>query len=867
MSATADDIIDYPSPSTRYLAERFKLAQGSTTPAQFLCLAGQCGGRFGGLKRDDERQLWKKMEEEADAWKQRRAEIERTAGTLDGKVVVDERPKVAVRPRPHFLIECFYDVRPLCFDLDFHVFREMSVQQFADDLLHVMLEDVILKLFPIDSWHRRAVVCTAPVKKKRREVAVLAEDGSGNITEHSFFYFFKQGFHVIFPELLVTKYHGGFVRKCIIKALEAHYPSGNAGGYGEGYGRLIVDVNTAALFEPILPPQPPPPPATTTTTTSTGATLLTSPALVAATATANLNAATAASIKVKSLKPYIGRTLIVEDWEEIVDKSVFELNGLRMIGAHKVAKCPETQNHKGRKMADEGCERCRGRRNLDEGRPYSVADLWGGNFERPDRDAEEGTVERRLAVLRDSMYMSLAATLEELTVHKDATSIGGLQASAKLSDDRESYVPDYAAGRFEFSQSDRAGVAGTGMPLDKKARLTKGTPIAQRQLYVASFNAEVPGTMEQDKRVWITMTATSLKGECSEYYELFLSWLRGLFVPQKSYRFIRDGVKDNGPNLWQAVGGDIKTLSIHVPDMIDKRTGRRLQVDPATTFPSFRVFPQENFCVNVGRAHSSNRMFLEGFYSKKGQLYVVRPGCFSTNQPADTQRFTCSRAGEFFKLYERSSENHIGNERGMESRTRDVQHINYLLLRIVGAPMTQLSRQETSARTVYEQIAAHGGRGGWSSVPALMNAAAAAADVAAAGSAVVVPRPIATPTDIVANQSRGMELFGGGLLEARVVAYPVVVAHKHPVHAVPVSDEQEVYEANHDGAECYMCRSYIVLPRSAGAGESMCKCVVPGRVPPRFQCLLCGTQCDLRTSWQCTCADKIPTYKWKQPKK
>lgn len=808
------DVIGYPSPSTRFL-EKFKIPAGSKMQPQFLCLAGQCGGRFGGLKRSDEEELWKKMEEEAGV----RHKLRNATKTE----IVTDQVSSGPRPAPHFLIECFYDVRPLCFDIDFHVFKEIPLEKFSGEILQVLLEDVIRKLFSISSWRRRAVVCTAPPKKKRKEVAVLAEDGSGSVAEHSFFYFIKQGFHVIFPELLLNKHHGGFVRHALIKALTVRY------GEQEQYGRLVVDAESAELLEP--PPS------------SSGN--------------------SGAVIRIKSLKPYVGRTILVEKWAEIVDECVFTNNGLRMIGAHKVAKCPKTENHKGRKLAGDRCACCEGRRNLDEGRPYSVAAVYGGNGELPDHDAPpdaEGkpAVEKRLAVLKDCMDMSLAATLEQLTLHKDATTVGGLEKSpgVLLTDDGQSYLPDYSAAKFEFSQEDRVSVAGTGLPAGKRASLARGEPVAQKKLYMQPFNAEVPGTVEEDKRLWITLTGGALGDQGC--YAIFLSWLQSLFERQASYRLIRDGVKDDGPNLWTVLGADIKTLSIHVPGMFDKKTGRRVPVDPATTFPSFRVFPKENFCVNVGRAHSSNRMFLEGFYSKKGELYIVRPGCFSSNQPADASRCKCSRAKSFFQLYEVSGKNHMGNTRGIDAVTREIKDVNYLLLRIAEAPLLKAggAGEETNG-----EIMKAGG--GWKHVAEFTGAANAGSQEQAVG----VPK-VVVPKMFVDEQARGMAAFSEAASAGVARVFPIVLGvNKKRVRAEPVGDEQIAYEVNNLGGKCHTCRSYVVFPRCRVPGSSQCMCEVPQRVPPQFTCALCSTKCDFRAGLaECACEDAVPTYMWKKPK-
>lgn len=67
-------------------------------------------------------------------------------------------------------------------------------------------------------------------------------------------------------------------------------------------------------------------------------------------------------------------------WEEIVDMSVYEANGLRMVGSHKTEVCKDCKNSKSkkRKFADtisspkkqKLCDRCGGRGRTDSGKVY-----------------------------------------------------------------------------------------------------------------------------------------------------------------------------------------------------------------------------------------------------------------------------------------------------------------------------------------------------------------------------------------------------------------------------------------------------------------------------------------------------------------
>ena len=66
---------------------------------------------------------------------------------------------------------------------------------------------------------------------------------------------------------------------------------------------------------------------------------------------------------------------LMNSWEDIVDISVYEANGLRMVGSNKVINCEKCQGEKPKKRGLEGprhdmCQCCNGRGKLDSGKSY-----------------------------------------------------------------------------------------------------------------------------------------------------------------------------------------------------------------------------------------------------------------------------------------------------------------------------------------------------------------------------------------------------------------------------------------------------------------------------------------------------------------
>ena len=68
------------------------------------------------------------------------------------------------------------------------------------------------------------------------------------------------------------------------------------------------------------------------------------------------------------------------NWMDVVDKCVYDMNGLRMLGSRKAHVCGKCHNDKGRNT----CAECGGEGKIDEGRPYAPKMIFTGNGE-PER--------------------------------------------------------------------------------------------------------------------------------------------------------------------------------------------------------------------------------------------------------------------------------------------------------------------------------------------------------------------------------------------------------------------------------------------------------------------------------------------------
>ena len=84
-------------------------------------------------------------------------------------------------------------------------------------------------------------------------------------------------------------------------------------------------------------------------------------------------------VKARQKWPTTKHLTIQEDWDKIIDRSVIDSNGLRMVGSRKVKKCPEC---KGAKSKFQECSNCNFSGRLDCGRPYMLKYIINSNGKR-----------------------------------------------------------------------------------------------------------------------------------------------------------------------------------------------------------------------------------------------------------------------------------------------------------------------------------------------------------------------------------------------------------------------------------------------------------------------------------------------------
>jgi len=282
-------------------------------------------------------------------------------------------------------------------------------------------------------------------------------------------------------------------------------------------------------------------------------------------------------------------------------------------------------------------------------------------------------------------------------------------------------------------------------------------------------------------------------------------------------------------------------------------------VDASKTFPSFRVFPKENFCVNVCRAHSSNRMFFEGYYSERTRLYCIKPGCFSNNQPADPERLPCSKSSEFFSKFLITGRNSFENGGNTLDDEKCQNCLNVCLLKIVDAPIVAKIMCGPSAVTA--ALLSESERAAAAAAGAAAASGAGASGGASGGAASAIHSRSPSLMSLVSQDESDSA-------DRPVAKFPLLKINGYSVYVCPPSEEQLMAESI-TGGRCHKCLTNIVRPHNVTEeaflyhGRRICKCVGgPLRVPNLFQCYVCKTQIERRQKTKCLCDGGNPTYKW-----
>jgi hypothetical protein len=115
----------------------------------------------------------------------------------------------------------------------------------------------------------------------------------------------------------------------------------------------------------------------------------------------------------KTVKTFGERKVKKYGWTKVIDKSVYECNGLRMIGSRKMVKCKSCK-----KQTTQHCTECNGTQMADEGRAYVPVSVLDGNgiilkdeLEKLEQNTTytvmQNTLRTELSKQKDKIYFAL----------------------------------------------------------------------------------------------------------------------------------------------------------------------------------------------------------------------------------------------------------------------------------------------------------------------------------------------------------------------------------------------------------------------------------------------------------------------------
>ncbi len=135
--------------------------------------------------------------------------------TMYDKMVSDwqQGPRSCV----NFMVERRREKFPMLYDFDIFVEpgSDLSLETFLE-LFSVVQCDVMRPIYPEKSaYELRGIVSTAPTLLKDHDVTVNGKTERRTLT--------KRGYHVVHPEIIVTKSTAFHIRHCVIKTLSARY--------------------------------------------------------------------------------------------------------------------------------------------------------------------------------------------------------------------------------------------------------------------------------------------------------------------------------------------------------------------------------------------------------------------------------------------------------------------------------------------------------------------------------------------------------------------------------------------------------------------------------------------------------------------
>lgn len=314
---------------------------------------------------------------------------------------------------------------------------------------------------------------------------------------------------------------------------------------------------------------------------------------------------------VSFVDPADGQRVYCEKYESLVDPTVITSNGLRMIGAHKVDRCPLKCKPNTKKNAldtDQSCTMCNGLGRVDIGRPYYVlAEITGdGQVVTLDDAAQHGEYGAELQKMHTNFFeaLRLCSIIREDGVINKAE-------------------PQWNDSGINFSTEQRLNVN-----QQEEKKLNAATKLSRKAVerYIS-----YPGEYQLDRSKWKNV----FKGH--KGWDGVVELIKRAY--SKTPWLYKVCGEMRGDSLWHAMGEGIQTMSVAYTK------GEK---------PSLRAYPLINFCPNVQRVHNSNRTYFDLYFSKEKNVYFLRPGCYSTNKVLDntTPREVCKSAHRLFAGFE-----------------------------------------------------------------------------------------------------------------------------------------------------------------------------------------------------------------------
>lgn len=268
-------------------------------------------------------------------------------------------------------------------------------------------------------------------------------------------------------------------------------------------------------------------------------------------------------------------------WEDIVDMSVYEANGLRMVGSNKTEDCPDCDGKRCKKSSDSPrrniCTTCGGRGRIDTGKIYKPH-----------------------LYMRNGQIHELGTRAVQMGLTMQFTDSGKKRAVIELCSIRCPNVNE-SSSDFSISDEDMVKMATTRVKKGKDGNEEK-RPQSPRERIYKSVNTEL-GTYR--------MTEEDVKG--------MGKWRQKQFIHQRSEQFqlVQEYIQSkNFPAPW-------RKLSIH-----------NMFTNPKKSFYVVNVRGEgQRFCLNNRKGnHKSNNIY---FYIERT---AITQRCFCSCQTTENRK-------------------------------------------------------------------------------------------------------------------------------------------------------------------------------------------------------------------------------------